>query len=130
MASIAWAAAAVLGCAALVSGLVLSRLPYERIAPRLAGAVSRATSLELSIGALAPRLTALGPALETTGVRVATPGGVALPVERVRVRPAWSPRWLMLRPALWLDAELAGGRAAGELGLTPHASFAGRLDGI
>jgi len=129
-AAIARAAAVALGCAALVAGFVLWRLPYERAAAPLSAALSRATALEISIGALAPRLTWLGPGLEATQLRVATPDGVALPVERLHVRPAWSPRWLLLRPRWWIGAELAGGGAEGELGLEPQACFAGRLAGI
>jgi type II secretion system protein N len=128
--AIARAAAIALACAALVAGFVLWRLPYARAAAPLSAALSRATSLEISIGGLAPRLSWLGPGLVATQLRVATPGGVALPVERLQLRPAWSPQWLLLRPRWWIDAELAGGGAAGRLGLAPGASFAGHLAGI
>jgi type II secretion system protein N len=117
-----------LGGAALTAGFVLWGLPYERVAAPLAGALGRATSLELEIEALAPRLSWLGPGLEARGVRAAAPGGVALRIEALRLRPAWSLGWLRLRPVLWLDADLAGGRAAGELALAP-AGFAGGVRG-
>src|SRR5262245_35605761 len=117
-----------LGCVALTAGFVLWRLPYDRAAAPLAAALGRATALEIEIEALAPRLSWLGPGLEARGVRAAAPNGVALRIEALRLRPAWSLAWLRLRPVLWLAADLAGGRGAGELALSP-ASVSGLVTG-
>lgn len=117
-------------CAALTGTFVLWGFPYDRAAASMVAAIERATPLALQIGELGPHLSPLGPGLEATGLRVVAPNGGALRVERLRLRPAWSLDWLRLRPALWLDAELAGGSAEGRLGFAPSASFAGRLAAI
>lgn len=121
---LAWVAGA-----ALLTGLFVVRgLPYERLAPALSAAVARSSPFELRVQALGPSLSPLGPGVRATGLRLTAPDGAALGIDALVIRPAWSLRWLLLRPTFRIRAQLAGGTLDGTLGDEP--SFAGALAGI
>ncbi len=110
--------------AALLTGLfVVGGLPYDRLAAALAARVARSTPLTLEIQQLGPHLSLLGPGVEARGLEIGSADGVGLRIDALRLRPAWSPRWLLLRPAFRVAAEIAGGSIDGTLGTEP--SFAG-----
>lgn len=122
---------AVLGAvgAVLLTGLfVVAGLPYGRLAAALAAGVARSTPLTLQIQELGPHLSLLGPGVEARGVRIASAEGAGLRIDALRLRPAWSPRWLLLRPAFRIGGDLAEGSLDGTLGTEP--SFAGRVSRI
>ena len=117
--SVAWGAAGV-----LLTGLFVALgLPYERLAAAICAAVARTTPLALQIQELGPSLSILGPGVRATGVRISAPGGAGIRLDALRLRPAWSLRWLLLRPSFRLAAEVAGGSVDGTLGGEP--SFTG-----
>jgi len=102
--------------------------PYDRLAERLADRLGQATQTQIRFGELAPRLSLLGPGLETVGVRATPPGGTPIEIERAFLRPAWSLAWLRGRPALHFDltgVELANLPLAAAL---PGASLQGKAD--
>ena len=116
--SVAWGAAGV-----LLTGLfVVQGLPYDRLAAAICAAVARTTPLALQIQELGPSLSILGPGVRATGVRLRAAGGGELRFDALRLRPAWSLRWLLLRPTFRLAAELAGGTLDGTLGAGPDFS--------
>jgi type II secretion system protein N len=115
--------------ALLLTAIFVARgFPYHLLAERLRHSVARATSLELRIGELSPALSLAGPGVLATGVRITGPRGVALDVESLRIRPAWSLGWLLLRPALHVAVEVAGGSVEGTLAAGPSA--AGRASAL
>jgi type II secretion system protein N len=118
-------AGAALAALALVASFVVWGFPYDLLARRIVGSVARATGFQLQLGELRPRLSLLGPGVQADGVQLTSPGGAALRIDRLRIRPAWSPGWLRLRPAFWIGAELAGGSVDGTLAAGP--AFAGEL---
>ncbi len=120
--------AAALACFAATAFFLVRGFPYDLLATRIAQAVARATPLELSIGELGPSFSLLGPGVEATGVRLTTPGGDGLSIDRLRIRPAWSLGWLWLRPAFRIGAEVAGGYVEGRLSAGP--SFAGEIGAL
>jgi type II secretion system protein N len=115
--SVAWGAAGV-----LLTGLfVVQGLPYERLSAAICAAVAQTTPFALQIQELGPSLSLLGPGVRATGVRLHAGGG-ELRVDALRLRPAWSLRWLLLRPTFRLAAEVAGGSLDGTLGAGPDFS--------
>lgn len=121
-------AAAAAGALLLTAIFVVKGFPYDLLAARIGRFVARETALELRIGELGPYLSLLGPGAEATGLRITSPRGVDLAVDRLRIRPAWSLGWLLLAPALRVGAELAGGSVEGTLGSGP--SFAGSVSAL
>jgi type II secretion system protein N len=119
--SVAWGAAGLL----LTAFFVVQGFPYERLAAAISAAVGRATPLALQIQELGPSLSILGPGVRATSVRITAPDGVGIRLEALRLRPAWSFRWLLLRPCFRIAAELAGGSVDGTLGGEP--SFSGEI---
>lgn len=119
--TLAWAGAALL----LTGSFVARGFPYERLAAAISAAAARSTPLALHVQELGPSLSLLGPGVRATGVRISAPGGGGIRVDALTLRPAWSPRWLLLRPTFRVGAELAGGSLDGTLGGGP--SFAGEL---
>jgi type II secretion system protein N len=114
-----------------VAGLLLTALfvargfPYERLAGAISAAVARNTPFALQIHELGPSLSILGPGVRATSVHITAADGVGIRLDALRVRPAWSFRWLLLRPLFWIAAELAGGSVEGTLGGEP--SFGGEI---
>jgi type II secretion system protein N len=118
---IAWAFAAL----SLTAIFVVQGFPYERLAAAISAAVGRNSPLQLSIQELGPSLTLLGPGLRATSMRISAPDGPAIRLDALRLRPAWSLRWLRLRPSFQIETQLAGGSVDGTLGGEP--SFTGEL---
>lgn len=120
--------AAALACVALTGLFVVRGFPYDLLAARISAWVAEATPFELAIGELGPSFSLLGPGVQASGVRVTAPGGAGLRIDRLRIRPAWSFAWLLLRPAFHVGAEFAGGSVDGTLGTGP--SFAGSVGAL
>ncbi len=119
---------AALACIALTGFFAVRGFPYDLLARRIAASVARATGWELQLGKLGPRLSLLGPGVEATELRLTPPGGTALRIDRLRIRPAWSLGWLLLRPAFQIGAEVAGGSVDGTLATGP--AFAGEIGAL
>jgi type II secretion system protein N len=122
--------AALAACTLLTGLLVLRSFPYDLLARRVAQEVEATTGTQVSFGALEPQLTIAGPGFEATAVRVQTPGGTLVQIDRAALRPAWSLAWLRLAPALHADIESVRGNAAGVFVLGSHPSFSGRLETV
>jgi type II secretion system protein N len=120
--------AAALGAAALTAFFVVRGFPYDLLARRIEASVARRSGLELHLGQLGPRFSLLGPGVQAREARLAAPGGAGLRVERLWIRPAWSPGWLLLRPAFRIGALVAGGSLDGTLAAGP--AFAGELGAL
>jgi hypothetical protein len=102
--------------------------PYHRLAGPVAQQLGQATGMQIQIGELAPRLSLGGPGLDALAVTATPLGGSPIRLERVFLRPAWSPAWLLGDPALHLDltgVELASLPLAAAL---PGASLEGRAE--
>ena len=123
-------AAIAAACLLLTGALVLRGFPYDLLAQRLAGEVEAATGTRVAFGALEPRLTLGGPGFEASGVRIQTPGGARVQIDRAQLRPAWSLAWLRLSPALHADLESAPGKLRGVFVLGPEPGFSGRLEAV
>ncbi len=117
-----------IGAAALVltATFMYLRFPYERLADRIEAEVRQSTSWELRLFELGPHPTLLGPGVAAGPVIIETPD-LQQEFERVVIRPAWSPSWLTLSPALHLSAESAGLNIRGTLTLGPPVHFEGQL---
>jgi type II secretion system protein N len=116
------AAAAVL----LTGTFAYLRFPYDRLAASLS---SRFTEMGLGveIGSMSPALSLAGPGLAAQDVRVHRSDGSLLRIDQVRVRPAWSLAWLMLRPALHLELETPQGQLEGVAVLRGPQRFTGEI---
>ena len=113
----------------LLTGFFVARgFPYGRLAATISAAVARTTPLALQIQELGPSVSILGPGVRATGVRITAPGGAGIRLDALSLRPAWSHRWLLLRPSFRLAAEVAGGSVDGTLGSEP--SFSGEASEI
>ena len=122
---------AVLAACALLTGLlVLRSFPYDLLARRVAQELEAATGTQLSFDALEPQLTIAGPGFEATAVRVQTPSGTLVQIDRAALRPAWSLAWLRLTPALHADIESVPGNATGVFVLGSRPGFSGRIETV
>jgi type II secretion system protein N len=119
-----------LACALLTLGFVLLRFPFDLLGRRMAAELERASGTQIAFASLEPRLTIAGPGLAASGVRVATPDGVAFAAESLRLRPAWSLSWLRLAPALHVQLEGLPGSLAGVVTLGAQPGFAGALAAV
>jgi type II secretion system protein N len=114
----------------LTSFFVVLGFPYDRIAPRLATALSAATGAQTSIGRMAIGPSLGGPELRLWNVSLAWPGGQQVRVDRLRVHPAWSLAWLRGHPALALAVRSPLGEVDGTLVLGREPGFRGTLHGV
>lgn len=116
---------------ALLSGFFILRgFPYELLGRRLATGLESATSARVAFATLEPRMTLAGPGLEATGLSVTTSGGTRLNAKRAFVRSAWSPSWLSLAPAFYVDLDAELGRVAGVVTLGAEPGFRGRVEDL
>lgn len=114
--------------AVLLTGFfVLLGFPWDRLADRIASALETATGNRVSLDSVGPHLSLLGPGIAIGGLRATAPDGTRFDFSRVRMRPAWSPSWLMLQPAVYVDAESAFGRARGVTKVSGAPGFDGEL---
>lgn len=105
---------------ALTSFFFVAGFPYDRLAPRAAAAIERATGARVAMGRLGLVFAWFVPQLKAADVDVTWPGGQHASFQRVRVHPAWSLSWLRGEPALVvalrsplgdLDGTVVGGAA-------------------
>lgn len=111
----------------LVSFFIFLGFPYDRLASRLEGEISRALGVHVTIGELVPRVMLFGPGLEARGVRAELRSGQVVDVPRAVLRPAWSLSWLSGDPAVFTDVESSMGKARGTLTLGDGRGFSGDL---
>jgi type II secretion system protein N len=116
------AAAAVL----LTGTFAYLRFPYERLATSLSSRLSE-MGLGVEIGSMSPALSLAGPGLAAQDVRIVRGDGSVWRIDSVRVRPAWSLAWLMLRPALHLELATPQGELEGVAVLRGPQRFTGEL---
>lgn len=119
----ALAAAALL----LTASFAYLRFPYERLAASLTSRLERDFGIELEIGSLSAHPSLLGPGWQAENVRLARPDGSSFRLDSLRVRPAWSLAWLMLRPALHVAAVAPFGQIEGVAVLRGPQRFTGEL---
>lgn len=120
--------AALAAAAFLLTGLfVFLGFPWDRLGHRIAGSLEAATGHHVSLGSVGPHVGLLGPGVAIQDLRTTAPDGTALEFSRVRLRPAWSPSWLMLRPAVFVDAESSLGRVRGVTRVSGEPAFDGGL---
>jgi type II secretion system protein N len=117
-----------IGAAALLLTLVFMylRFPYERLAERIEAEVGQRTSWDLRLIDLGPHPTLFGPGVAAGPVTLDTPQR-SQEFEQVVIRPAWSPSWLALAPALHLSVEGTGIQLEGTLTLGSPPHFEGEL---
>lgn len=102
------------------------RFPYDRLAASLS---SRLTDMGVvvEIGSMSPALSLAGPGLAAQDVRIHRSDGSLFKIDQVRVRPAWSLAWLMLRPALHLELATPQGQLEGVAVLRGPQRFTGEI---
>jgi type II secretion system protein N len=115
---------------ALTLLFVVARFPADRLTPRVEALATAATGSRVEIGSLGLDLIALLPALHARDVVVTTPAGTRLPLDRVRVRPAWSLSWLRGHPSLALSLRGGEARLDGTLRLGSTPGFRGDFSRI
>lgn len=120
--------AALAAAALLLTGLfVFLGFPYDRLGHRIAGSLEAATGYRISFDSVGPHLGLLGPGIAIAGLRAVAPDGEVFDFARVRLRPAWSPSWLLLQPAVFVDAESGVGRVRGVTRVSGEPAFDGEL---
>lgn len=120
---LAIAAAAIL----LTGAFVVSGFPYDRLTPRIAQTIEAATGARVSIGRLGLGVAWLGPELRAWDVDLTTPGGRRVPIERLRVHPAWSLSWLRGMPSLVVAVRSPFGEIDGTVRIGAQPAFDGTL---
>jgi type II secretion system protein N len=115
---------------ALVTVFVVLGFPYDRLAQYIEAEVHRETGVTLVIGAIEPRLGLAGPALLATGLRLRWPRGDVLPLDAIRVRPAWSLSWLQGAPALRVRLGSPMGEADGTYTLDGFGAWNGEFRAV
>jgi type II secretion system protein N len=140
----------ILGILGLFVVFVAARFPYERLLPAARQAAAAATGAQIEIAELGLGMGWGGPEAVVRGLVMQWPGSEPLRLERVGVRPAWTPAWLR-GEARWhvaasgppgeFSGEVAPDRVDGELtdvdtGALPWAylgtipPIAGRVSGL
>jgi type II secretion system protein N len=112
----------------LVAFFFFLGFPWDSLRDLVASQASTVTGTRIAIAELGPGFTPLGPALEARGVTATLPGGEALRLNRARVRPAWSLRWLRGDAALAVDLSAPEGRLRGTVYAGSEPGFDGRID--
>jgi type II secretion system protein N len=108
--------AAITGAAlVLICFFTYLRFPYRDVADSVTARIERSTGLRIDVAEVGPGLQLLGPGITAHGVRLTQQSGVALTVDRIRVRPAWSLAWFTGRAAFFTDLETPLGTARGTL---------------
>ena len=104
--------------------------PYDRLADVAARQVESSTGYRLSYGAVEASPSLFGPGIAVENLTAIAPTGERWDFARLRVRPAWSPAWLALTPALHVDADTELGRVRGVALLDAEPAFDGEAEGI
>lgn len=104
-----------LGIAGLFVVFVAARFPYERLLPAARQAAAEALGADVEIGQLGLGLGLGGPEAVAHGLVLHWPGSEPLRLERVGVRPAWTPAWLRGQPRWHVAANGPPGRFSGQV---------------
>ena len=121
-------ALAIAAAAILLTGIfVVLGFPYDRLVPRISQAIEAATGARVSIGRLGLGVAWLGPQLRAWDVDVTTPSGRRVPIDRLRVHPAWSLSWLRGMPSLAVAVRSPLGEVDGTLRVGQQPAFDGTL---
>lgn len=120
---VAIAAAAIL----LTGTFIVFGFPYDRLTPRITQAIEAATGARVSIGRLGLGVAWLGPQLRAWDLDVTTPGGRRIPIDRLRVHPAWSMSWLRGVPSVVVAVRSPLGEIDGTLRIGAQPAFDGEL---
>lgn len=119
---------AIATAAILLTGVfIVIGFPYDRLTPRITQAVEATTGTRVSIGRLGLGIAWLGPQLRAWDVAVTTPAGRRIPIERLRVHPAWSLSWLRGMPSLVVAVRSPLGEIDGTVRIGPQPAFDGTL---
>jgi type II secretion system protein N len=110
----------------LTGAFAYLRFPYDRLAASLSSRLT-ALGLGVEIGGMSPALSLAGPGLAAQDVRIHRSDGSLFKIDQVRIRPAWSLAWLMLRPALHLELETPQGQLEGVAVLRGPQRFTGEI---
>jgi type II secretion system protein N len=119
-----------LACLLLTLFFLFLGFPFDRLGQRLTADLNRRSGAQVSFQELGSFLSLAGPGLEARGVQITTAAGIRVPLERARLRPAWSLAWLRLSPAVHVDLEGPSGSIVGVVWLGTAPGFAGDLAGI
>ena len=116
---------AIAAAAVLLTGVFLVvGFPYDRLTPRITQAIETATGARVSIGRLGLGVAWLGPQLRAWDLDVTTPGGRRIPIDRLRVHPAWSMSWLRGVPSVVVAVRSPLGEIDGTLRIGGQPAFA------
>lgn len=121
--ALAIAAAAIV----LTGTFVVFGFPYDRLTPRIAQTIEAATGARVSIGRLGLGVAWLAPQLRAWDVDVTTPAGRRIPIDRLRVHPAWSLSWLRGVPSLVVAVRSPLGEIDGTVRVGAQPAFDGTL---
>lgn len=117
----------ILLAAALLTGFfAYLRFPYDRVSESLSARFEQA-GVHVEIGRIAPSFQLAGLGWQAEAVQITRLDGTRIQLDRVRVRPAWSLAWLMLRPALHIDLESPLGGLDGTVVVWRPLAFQGTL---
>ena len=118
-------------CAVLTLLFLFMGFPFNSVGERLLDSLAGASGAQIHFADLSPYLSLAGPGFEATGVRVVGSDGTRLDVDRLRIRPAWSPAWFRLAPALYLEVDGPLGRVVGTAAVDPATpAFDGQLEAV
>lgn len=114
----------------LTTVFVVAGFPYDRLTPRFTQAIEALTGARVTIGRLDLGAAWLGPQLRAYDVDVTTPAGRRIPIDRLRVHPAWSLSWLRGVPSLVIAVRSPFGEIDGTLRVGSQPAFDGTLKGF
>jgi type II secretion system protein N len=114
----------------LVGLFIYLGFPYAKLGDRIATEVQRRHGVRVDFESVRPRLRLAGPGIQASGVRATFPGGEALRIERVALRPAWSMAWLRGDRAVYTEVESDLGNLTGTIVLGGSNGFSGDLEQV
>ncbi len=119
-----------IACVGLILFFILLSLPYERFKPTLEQEFSRAIGGRVTLREFGIGWAGLGPGMVASGVIATLDDGTVLEFDSIRVRPAFSTRWLSREPALAIQLESPMGKAHGTLQLGSVPGWDGRFEEV
>lgn len=114
---------------ALTAFFVYRGFPYDRLKDVIVSDVGRATGARVAIATLDPELRLAGPGVLARDVRVSRLGETVA-IDRVFLRPGWSPSWLLGTPAVYTEADAVFGSAAGVFRAGDVPAWRGEVHGL
>lgn len=114
----------------LVALFIFLGFPYTKLGDRIADELQRRHGIRVEFASVNPQLHLAGPGIQARGVRTTLPGGEALRLERVALRPAWSAAWLRGDQAVFTEIESELGNLTGTVVLGGSHGFSGNLEQV